>query len=329
MPITSLNIDPTALTITIVADFTSSVRRLWDAYLDPRQIERFWGPPTWPASFTRHDGFIGGVSNYCMTGPAGERSCGYWKWVAVDEGRSFEVRDGFAGDDGEPNTDLPDMRITFEFTETALGSRLTTITYFNSLEELEQLQGMGMVEGTRSAMSQVDAVLEDLAAFAAGNGTEVQLVGERQARVSRVIRGPIAQVWRAHTDSALLQRWQLGPEGWSMPVCIVGSAPGDEMRSEWQNDESGERFGFAGAVVEATPPHRLVTTERMVSPADPEGVESAQTLNELTLTAVEGGTLVAYLITYPDSETREMILATGMAEGMEAGFARLEAGVLD
>jgi uncharacterized protein YndB with AHSA1/START domain len=328
MPVTDITTDPEALTLRVTADFTVPVRRLWDAYTDPRQIERFWGPPEYPATFLRHDVFPGGLSNYYMTGPEGDRSCGYWKWVAVDEGRSFEVVDGFAHDDGTPNTELPDMRMVFEFTETALGSRLTTTTHFNTLEELEQLQAMGMMEGMSAAMGQIDAVLEDLESFAAGRGTELQLIGETRARVSRVIRGTVDQVWRAHTDPELLRRWQLGPDGWSMPVCEFGAEPGQSLRTEWQNDETGDRFGLAGVVVEAAPPHRLVTTERMVSPQDPDGAGSAETLNEMTLTPVEGGTLLAYLITYPDAEIREMVLATGMVDGMETGYARLEAEVL-
>ena len=100
MPITSVTQDPEALTLTVVADFAVPVRRLWDAYADPRQIERFWGPPGWPATFTRHDVAVGGRSNYAMTGPDGERSGGYWEFLAVEEGKSFEVLDGFADDEG-------------------------------------------------------------------------------------------------------------------------------------------------------------------------------------------------------------------------------------
>lgn len=79
---------------------------------------------------------------------------------------------------------------------------------------------------------------------------------------------------------------------------------------------------------ESAEPYRLVTTERMVSPQDPDGEESPETLNELSFTPVEGGTLVSYLITYPSAEIREMVLATGMVDGMEMGYARLEAEVL-
>ena len=328
MPITDITTDTEALTLTIVADFTVPVARLWDAYLDPRQIERFWGPQGWPATFTRHDAFVGGQSHFVMTGPDGERSAGYWEWTALDAGRSFAVRDGFAGEDGEPNTELPSMSMVFEFAETALGSRLTTTTSFDTLEQLEQLVSMGMVEGTKSAMEQIDGVLEDLATFAHDLPAASQLLGDRQVRVARVIRGSAEQIWRAHTDPELLRRWQLGPDGWSMPVCEYGAEVGDGLRTEWQNDESGERFGFVGEVVESQAPSRLVTTERMVSPADPEGADSPESLNEMTLTPVEGGTLLTYVITYPSAEVREMVLSTGMVAGMEDGYARLEREVL-
>ncbi len=77
MPITSITKDTEALTMTVVADFGVPVRRLWDAYADPRQLERFWGPPTWPATFSRHDMAVGGRSHYLMTGPDGDQSHGY------------------------------------------------------------------------------------------------------------------------------------------------------------------------------------------------------------------------------------------------------------
>lgn len=328
MPITAVTKDPEALTLSVVADFTVPVRRLWDAYLDPRQIERFWGPPTYPSTFTQHDGAPGGLSKYVMHGDDGGVSRGYWKWVAVDEGRSFEVRDGFSNDDGTPNTEMPDMRMVFEFQETALGSRLVTTTYFNSLEELEKLVAMGMEEGMTQAMGQIDAVLEDLAAFAAGNGTELQLIGDTQARVSRIVRGGVDQVWRAYTEPELLRRWQLGPDGWSMPVCEVSTEVAGRNRTGWRSDDGTQEFGFLGEVLEIHAPVRSVTTELMWTPDDPEAANSPTTVNELTLTPVETGTLLVLLITYPDAATREMVLATGMVDGMEASYARLESEVL-
>ena len=61
MPITSVTKDPEAASMTVVAEFPCSVERLWNAYADPRQIEKFWGPVEWPATFTRHDVSPAGV----------------------------------------------------------------------------------------------------------------------------------------------------------------------------------------------------------------------------------------------------------------------------
>jgi uncharacterized protein YndB with AHSA1/START domain len=323
MPITSVEKDLDAVTMTVVADFAASRERLWEAYTDPRQIERFWGPVEWPATFTRHDVFVGGRSTYVMTGPDGTRSAGFWEFLAVDEGHSFEVRDGFSGDDGEENTEMPSMRITFAFESTEGGSRLVTTTHFGSLEQLEQLLGMGMEEGMASAMGQIDDVLADLASFAAGRGTDTQILSDTQVRVTRIVRGSVEQVWQAHHDPELMKRWMLGPDGWTMPVCNVATSVGDSYRYEWEPADTGEgeRFGFEGELLESTPPHRSVTTERMI------GMDGPGTTNELTLTPRDSGTLLSLVITYPNAELRDIVLGTGMVDGMETSYARLE-GVL-
>jgi uncharacterized protein YndB with AHSA1/START domain len=327
MPITDVVKDPSALTMTVTAEFPVPVRRLWDAYADPRKLERFWGPPTWPATFMRHDMAVGGRSEYTMRGPDGSTSSGYWEFMAVDAPRSFEVRDGFLSADGTPNNELPSMRMVFRFEETPAGSRLVTTTYFPSVEALQQLLDMGMEEGMRQAMGQMDEVLADLALFAAGRGTQAQVLSDTQVRVSRVIRGSVAQVWRAHHEPSLMQRWLLGPDGWTMPVCRLATDVGGSYRFEWTPVASGPAaghppFAFEGELLASEPPYREVTTERMV------GMPGPGTKNELTLTALQDGTLMSLLITYPSAELRDMVLGTGMANGMEASYARLESAVL-
>ncbi len=113
----------------------------------------------------------------------------------------------------------------------------------------------------------------------------------------------------------------LGPDGWTMPVCEAATSVGDTYRNEWV-DENGENgFGFTGELLESAPPRRTVTTEQMI------GMDTTLT-NELTLTPTEGGTLLSQVITYPDVATRDMILETGMAEGMEASYARMESELM-
>jgi uncharacterized protein YndB with AHSA1/START domain len=322
MPVTAVTSDADALTLTVVGEYPVPVERLWEAYADPRQIEKFWGPETWPATFTRHDMAPGGRSDYYMTGPAGEIARGWWRFVAVQPGRRFEVEDGFAHDDGTPNDQLPTMRLVFTFEPTATGSRFTSVTHFPSVEAMERLVEMGMVEGLRSALSQLDRVLADLASFTADRPTGTQRLDDTTVRIARIIRGRVEDVWRAHHEPELLKRWLLGPDGWTMPLCQVAADVGDAYRFEWQAEDGSNRFGFEGELLESDPPHRSVTTERMI------GMDGPGAVNEMTLTSLPAGTLMALVIRYPTAEMLEAVLGTGMTDGMEQSYARLERDVL-
>lgn len=171
MPIRSVTSDKDALTLTVIGEYPVPVERLWEAYADPRQLERFWGPETWPATFTRHDMAVGGRSEYHMTGPDGSSSRGWWRFLAVEPLRRIEVEDGFSHDDGRPNEDLPSMRMVFTFEPTASGSRFTIVTHFTGLESMEQVVEMGMIEGLKSALGQLDGVLAEPGSAAAGRAT--------------------------------------------------------------------------------------------------------------------------------------------------------------
>ena len=153
MPIVSVTKDPEALTMTIVAEYAAPVARVWDAYADPRQLEKFWGPVEWPATFTRHDFAVGGMSTYYMTGPDGETAGGSWRFSAIDRHRSFTVEDGFADKDGVTSDDLPAMEMTFTFEPTDAGTRMSTVTRFRSVDDMEQVLAMGAEEGMRSAQN--------------------------------------------------------------------------------------------------------------------------------------------------------------------------------
>ncbi len=118
MPVISFTKDPAALTMTVISEFPVPVQRLWDAYADPRQLEKFWGPVEWPATFVRHDFAVGGRSDYYMTGPEGKGPEAYWKFLSVDPGKSFEVEDGFTPSDDTEHAGVPPMRMLFTFEPT-------------------------------------------------------------------------------------------------------------------------------------------------------------------------------------------------------------------
>ncbi len=142
--------------------------------------------------------------------------------------------------------------------------------------------------------------------------------GDTFVVVTRRFAAPPAAVFAAHVEPALLQQWCLGPDGWTMPVCICDPRPGGAIRYEWQNAE-GHGFHLTGEFVEVEAPHRIVHVERMHLP-DPTPDNRVET----TFTADGDGTLMVMRMTLPDAETRAAMLATGMADGMEVGYQRLD-----
>jgi uncharacterized protein YndB with AHSA1/START domain len=162
MTVTAVRKDSEALTMTLEAEFDAAAERVWQLWADPRQLERWWGPPTYPATFTKHDLRPGGRVEYHMTGPEGDQPKGYWEIDEADAPRSIVFRDGFANDDGSPNTDMPVNTVRVSIEETA-GSRtrMSIESIFPSTEAMEQVLAMGMEEGLTQAVGQIDAILAE------------------------------------------------------------------------------------------------------------------------------------------------------------------------
>jgi uncharacterized protein YndB with AHSA1/START domain len=148
--------------------------------------------------------------------------------------------------------------------------------------------------------------------------SSIELEGDEVVIVRRRFAAPPEDVYRAHTDPKLIQQWMLGPDGWSMPVCINEAKPGGKIRFEWSNGDGGG-FYLTGEILEIDPPHRLVHVERMHLP-DPTPDNRVET----TFTRDGDGTLMVVRMQLPDKATREAMLATGMEHGMEASYVRLE-----
>lgn len=164
MTVISSNKDVDALTLTFVAEFDADVESVWRVWADPRRLERWWGPPTWPATFEQHDFVPGGESRYHMTGPEGEKAHGWWRIIAIDEPHRLEFDDGFADSNGEPDTTMRPMRMEMALEPIDHGTRMTTVTRFADADQLEKVLAMGMEEGMGLAMGQIDALLADVPA---------------------------------------------------------------------------------------------------------------------------------------------------------------------
>ena len=324
MPVTSMTTDPEALSMTLVADFPVPVERLWSAFADPRKLERFWGPPGYPATFGSYDLRPGGIAHYWMTSPEGERFYGRWDFEEVDEPTRIVARDAFADADGEVDASIPAGRMTLVFESTADGSRVTVVSASPTAEALEQVIAMGQVEGMTQAFGQLDAVLADLREYALGKGTETTIVDDTHVKITRAFEAPRHLLWRAHTEPELMKRWLLGPDGWVMTVCENDLVVGGSYRNAWAPEDPalGQAFGFEGENLVIEPERRLVSTERMT------GLDAPGTVNDLTFDEADGVTLMTLYITYTDAAQRDMILATGMTDGMEASYQRLEREII-
>lgn len=159
MPVSDVQHDLDNLTLTITADFAAPVERIWQVYADPRQLERVWGPPTYPATVVDHDLTPGGRMTYFMTGPDGDKFAGYWEITAVDEPTSFSFRDGFADLDFNPNPDMPVSTNVYTFSEHNGGTRAVYVATYESAEALQQVLDMGIVEGASLAINQIDELV--------------------------------------------------------------------------------------------------------------------------------------------------------------------------
>lgn len=162
MTVTAVRKDLQALSMTLEAEFDATPERVWQLWADPRQLERWWGPPTYPATFTKHALTPGSRVEYHMTGPEGDQPKGYWDILEADAPHRLLVRDGFANDDGSPNDDIPpgEMVVTIAATDPGR-TRMSIESRFPSTEVMEQVLAMGQEQGMIEAVGQIDAILAE------------------------------------------------------------------------------------------------------------------------------------------------------------------------
>lgn len=159
MPVTDVNKDLDALTLTITAEFDAGAGRVWEMWSDPRQLERWWGPPSFPATFVDHDLSAGGRTTYFMTGPDGEKYHGWWRIEEAEPPNRLRFEDGFADEDGKPSAEMPTTTATVAIAETDGTTTMSIQSKFASREGMEKLVEMGMEQGMSEALNQIDALL--------------------------------------------------------------------------------------------------------------------------------------------------------------------------
>jgi uncharacterized protein YndB with AHSA1/START domain len=153
---------------------------------------------------------------------------------------------------------------------------------------------------------------------------QVALPSDREVKVTRSFRAPRALVYRAYTEPQLLQRWMLGPPGWSMPVCEMDVRVGGRYHWRWRSDQDGSEFGFRGTFREVQPGSKLVHTEAFDNGTAGEDHPANDAIVTVTFTEEGGVTTVTSLIDFGSKESRDAAVATGMTDGMEQSYQLLD-----
>jgi len=148
---------------------------------------------------------------------------------------------------------------------------------------------------------------------------EVSLPSDNEIRVARVFDASPQLVFDAHTKPELVKRWLLGPPGWEMPGCDIDLKVGGKFRYVWRAADGSSEFAISGEFREMAEPHLIVHTE--VFEGDPNGGEALITSR---FDAKGAGTLHTMVMRFPSKEARDGALATGMTDGMETSYARLD-----
>lgn len=159
MPVTDVSKDLDALTMTVTAEFDAGAERVWEMWSDPRQLERWWGPPSHPATFVDHDFAAGGRAAYFMTGPDGTKYHGWWRFEEIEPPARLRFEDGFADDEGNPDQEMPTTVATVTITESGGATRMSIESKFGSREGMERVIEMGMEQGVVEALGQIDGML--------------------------------------------------------------------------------------------------------------------------------------------------------------------------
>ncbi len=154
---------------------------------------------------------------------------------------------------------------------------------------------------------------------------QVSLPSDTAVRVTRDFKASRKLVWDAHTQPELVKRWMLGPPGWSMPVCEMDLRPGGTYRWRWRSDENGAEFGFFGEFTAVEAPANLAHTE-YYDPGDmPANMDTSKpAIISTSFTETDGVTTLVSLMDFGSKEARDAAVATGMTDGMEMGYARLD-----
>lgn len=153
---------------------------------------------------------------------------------------------------------------------------------------------------------------------------DVTLPSDREVRVTRSFNAPRKLVWDAHTRPDLVRKWQ-GHDDWDMPVCEMDVRVGGKYRWKWKHRADGTEFGFFGTFSEVEAPSRIVHAQYYdAGNADFDMPAGDPCIVSLDLSEQDGVTTLVCNLMFASKEERDGAMATGMTDGMEHSYSRLD-----
>jgi uncharacterized protein YndB with AHSA1/START domain len=152
-------------------------------------------------------------------------------------------------------------------------------------------------------------------------GLQISTPTDTTIVLTRTFDAPLRLVWAAMFTPDKMRRWMLPPPGWTLTICECEPRVGGALRLAWKNEETDPVMTLQGVFTEVVPHERIVHTETMA-------LGSGQTIGKLVEThefAEKGGvTTMRITQAYDSKEARDGAIASGMDQGMEAGYKQLD-----
>src|SRR4030095_3507836 len=152
------------------------------------------------------------------------------------------------------------------------------------------------------------------------NQLSVTTPGDLEIVMTRTFNAPRTLVWEAMSKPEFLKLWLFGPPGWSMTLCEDDLRVGGQFRWGWSGPGEAA-MAMHGVYREVTPPERMVRTEVFDFGCN---VDAGQQLCTLVLAENGSRTNLTLTVLYESKEARDRALASGMEQGVAAGYDRLD-----
>jgi uncharacterized protein YndB with AHSA1/START domain len=206
--------------------------------------------------------------------------------------------------------------VTTEFAEVAPQyTRMTMVVHYASAEARAGAMRTDMAGGMEESYSHLDATLPRFLAESRASDFRIMAEGACKLTVTRSFRAPLAAVRAAHLDAQLVPKW-MGTPDFPMTACEIDPRPGGAFRYVWATPEGP--LTLTGTFAEVTD-SRIAHRESF----DPDWTGGATDV-VTEFREQDGRTQVRMTMTYSSQQARDKVGATGMAEGMAAGYDVLD-----